>query len=79
MKFIAKWIVSRNTLNEYQNGQTPNPDVYCNKYIKFGHFYRYAKENLSADAIATGHYARTTFGSFLEDFQPGKSMSSSIS
>lgn len=71
-------MVFRNTLNEYQNGQTPNPDVYCNKYIKFGHFYRYAKENLSADAIATGHYARTTFGPFLEDFRPEKSTRISI-
>lgn len=64
----------RTTLKEYQSGMTPNPDVYCNKYIKFGCFYRYAKETLAADAIATGHYARTSFGLFLEDFTPGKSM-----
>lgn len=63
----------RNTLTEYQNGETPNPDVYCNKYIKFKAFYRYARENLSADAIATGHYARSSFGSYLEDFRENQS------
>lgn len=52
---------------------TPNPDIFCNKYIKFGAFFQYAKENLRADAIATGHYARTTFGTFLENFNPNES------
>ncbi|XP_055308376.1 mitochondrial tRNA-specific 2-thiouridylase 1-like [Sitodiplosis mosellana] len=66
--------VFENTLREYQNGQTPNPDVYCNKYIKFGAFYRHIKENLVADAIATGHYARTSFGQFLEDIQPNQNV-----
>lgn len=44
-------------LHEYQHGRTPNPDVLCNKEIKFKLFYNYAK-NLGADYIATGHYAR---------------------
>lgn len=61
-------------LEEYQKGWTPNPDVYCNKYIKFGVFYKYAKENLAADAIATGHYARTSFGTFLDDFKSNQSI-----
>ncbi len=38
-------------------GITPNPDVLCNREIKFGHFSTCAKE-LGADSIATGHYAR---------------------
>ncbi|MHB1163447.1 MAG: tRNA 2-thiouridine(34) synthase MnmA [Minisyncoccota bacterium] len=42
-------------LDEYRAGRTPNPDVMCNKEVKFGAFYRYAKEQ-GADAIATGHY-----------------------
>lgn len=42
-------------LAEYRAGRTPNPDVMCNKEVKFGAFYRYAKEQ-GADAIATGHY-----------------------
>ncbi len=42
-------------LEEYRAGRTPNPDVLCNREIKFGPFKRYAKE-LGADLIATGHY-----------------------
>ncbi|XP_077329638.1 mitochondrial tRNA-specific 2-thiouridylase 1 isoform X2 [Lithobates pipiens] len=45
-------------LNEYEKGRTPNPDIMCNKHIKFNSFLTYAIENLGADAIATGHYAR---------------------
>jgi tRNA-uridine 2-sulfurtransferase len=40
---------------EYKKGRTPNPDVMCNKYIKFGFWLKKAKE-LGYDAIATGHY-----------------------
>ncbi|XP_024906772.1 mitochondrial tRNA-specific 2-thiouridylase 1 isoform X9 [Pteropus alecto] len=47
-------------LNEYEQGRTPNPDIMCNKYIKFNCFFRYALDNLGADAVATGHYARTS-------------------
>ncbi|MBN1379380.1 MAG: tRNA 2-thiouridine(34) synthase MnmA [Gammaproteobacteria bacterium] len=46
-------------LNEYQAGRTPNPDVLCNKEIKFKAFLDYALR-LGADKIATGHYARVT-------------------
>lgn len=45
-------------LAEYQAGRTPNPDVLCNREIKFKVFADYA-EQLGADKIATGHYART--------------------
>ncbi len=45
-------------LAEYAAGRTPNPDVLCNREIKFKHFLDAALE-LGADAIATGHYART--------------------
>ena len=44
-------------LKEYQAGRTPNPDILCNKEIKFKAFLDYA-HYLKADAIATGHYAR---------------------
>jgi tRNA-uridine 2-sulfurtransferase len=43
-------------LEEYQNGRTPNPDILCNKEIKFKYFLEHAKK-LGADYIATGHYA----------------------
>ena len=44
-------------LHEYQAGRTPNPDILCNREIKFRAFLDHARE-LGADAIATGHYAR---------------------
>lgn len=44
-------------LQEYQAGRTPNPDILCNKEIKFKAFLAYARQ-LGADYIATGHYVR---------------------
>lgn len=44
-------------LDEYKKGRTPNPDIMCNKEIKFKAFLDYAKD-LGADYLATGHYAR---------------------
>ncbi len=44
-------------LEEYKNGYTPNPDVLCNKEIKFGPFLEHAL-SLGADYIATGHYCK---------------------
>lgn len=44
-------------LQEYQAGRTPNPDILCNREIKFKAFLDYAK-HLGADLIATGHYVR---------------------
>ena len=44
-------------LEELKKGRTPNPDIMCNKYIKFDLFLKEAKK-LGADKIATGHYAR---------------------
>ena len=45
-------------LTEYRAGRTPNPDILCNREIKFRAFLDYASE-LGADLIATGHYVRT--------------------
>ncbi len=44
--------------DEYKNGRTPNPDVFCNSEIKFGLFLKKAIERFGVDKIATGHYAR---------------------
>jgi tRNA-specific 2-thiouridylase len=49
--------VTRYMISEYRAGRTPNPDVMCNKHIKFGLFYERALRQ-GADLIATGHYAR---------------------
>lgn len=44
-------------LAEYEKGRTPNPDILCNKYIKFDAFMKFAQEQ-GFDTVATGHYAR---------------------
>ncbi|AKC32114.1 tRNA 2-thiouridine(34) synthase MnmA [Candidatus Pantoea carbekii] len=45
-------------LEEHKAGRTPNPDILCNKEIKFKHFLEFARHDLSADLIATGHHVR---------------------
>lgn len=61
-------------LSEYKAGRTPNPDVMCNREVKFGAFYRFAKEK-GADFIATGHYARTNNGTLLRGIDAAKDQS----
>ena len=46
-------------ISEYRAGRTPNPDVMCNAYVKFGGFYDWAMEQ-GADFVVTGHYAQVT-------------------
>lgn len=48
--------VFKTFLSEYEKGRTPNPDILCNKYIKFDAFFQYAQEH-GFDKVATGHYA----------------------
>ena len=52
-------------ISEYEAGRVPNPDVMCNKHVKFGGFLEFAKAH-GADFVATGHYARAqeTGGSY---------------
>ncbi len=57
--------VTQYMINAYKQGITPNPDVMCNKEIKFGLFYKRALKE-GADYIATGHYAQTTKGKLLK-------------
>ena len=63
--------VFRTSISEFEEGKTPNPDTLCNKKIKFGAFYEFARSR-GADYIATGHYARVAQGSTLT---PGLSRS----
>lgn len=60
---------SSDLVEKYQTGQTPNPDILCNKNIKFSKFFDIARNRFQADAIATGHYARTSFGPYLENYK----------
>ena len=55
-----------NFLDEYQKGRTPNPDILCNKYIKFNKMLNYAFEKLNADFLATGHYAQNIDGKLFQ-------------
>ncbi|CAF4855630.1 unnamed protein product [Pieris macdunnoughi] len=61
-------------LKEYESGLTPNPDILCNRYIKFDRFFEHCRKNLAVDAIATGHYANTTFGPYLDNFKEDESV-----
>lgn len=58
-------------LDELEKGRTPNPDIMCNKYIKFDYFIREA-QRLGADYIATGHYARVKDGQLLRAIDSNK-------
>lgn len=59
-----KW-VTEYMFAEYEAGRTPNPDVLCNKYIKFDAWLKKAKE-LGFAYMATGHYAKTEKGKLLK-------------
>ena len=58
-------------LDELKKGRTPNPDIMCNKYIKFDLFIKEAKR-LGADYVATGHYARLQNGKLLRGVDSNK-------
>ncbi len=58
-------------LDELKKGRTPNPDIMCNKYIKFDSFVKEAKK-LNADYIATGHYAKMENGRLMRSHEKNK-------
>ena len=61
-------------LDELRKGRTPNPDLMCNKYIKFDSFIKEAKK-LGAEYIATGHYAKTKDGHLYRGIDSNKDQS----
>ncbi|MGK0674001.1 MAG: tRNA 2-thiouridine(34) synthase MnmA [Halothiobacillaceae bacterium] len=66
-------------LEEYRTGRTPNPDILCNREIKFRAFLDHALNELGAQAIATGHYARVIHDAsgvrLLKGLDPNKDQS----
>ncbi len=67
-KEVADYMIS-----EYRAGRTPNPDVMCNKEVKFGAFLKKAL-SMGADFVATGHYARN-IDSLMKGVDPAKDQS----
>ena len=61
-------------LREYKAGRTPNPDIMCNRDVKFGAFYTFARMH-GADFIATGHYARVEDDALLKGVDGDKDQS----
>jgi tRNA-specific 2-thiouridylase len=61
-------------ISEYKLGRTPNPDVLCNKVIKFGAMWKYAKDH-GAVGIATGHYAQVVDGKLTKGIDAAKDQS----
>lgn len=69
---INFFLINRYMIEEYKTGFTPNPDILCNRHIKFSPFLKHAQEHLNSEIIATGHYARTSFGEDMEYYNPQK-------
>lgn len=61
-------------IEEYKKGNTPNPDVMCNREVKFGVFWNFAKAH-GADYIATGHYAQNKEKELLKGKDQSKDQS----
>ena len=68
-KHVADYMIQ-----EYQAGRTPNPDVMCNTYIKFGFIYEYAMKN-NFDFVATGHYAQNINNQLVRGYDMNKDQS----
>ncbi len=63
-----------NMISEYKAGKTPNPDIMCNRHVKFGGFFKWAMEQ-GADFVSTGHYAQTKDGRLIAGKDNGKDQS----
>lgn len=67
-------LVFQEFIDGLKQGLTPNPDILCNKEIKFNVFFKKAME-LGVDYLATGHYAQNHQGKLLKGIDPGKDQS----
>ena len=66
--------VFTNFIEEYRAGRTPNPDILCNRYIKFDAFFRHGRE-LGFETFATGHYAKVQDGKLYKAHDLNKDQS----
>src|SRR3989344_5097892 len=71
---VYKREVADYMIREYRAGRTPNPDVMCNKEVKFGAFLKKAL-SMGADFVATGHYAQNKNLSLIKGVDPTKDQS----
>ena len=71
---VYKEEVADYMIAEYKAGRTPNPDVMCNKHVKFGAFLNKALA-MGADYVATGHYAQNLKGNLVKGNDPAKDQS----
>ncbi len=67
--------VFKNFIDEYSKGRTPNPDILCNKFIKFDKMLNFALNDLKGDYLATGHYARLINGQLYKADDSNKDQS----
>lgn len=67
-------LVFSHFVEELRLGHTPNPDILCNREIKFNVFFKKAK-SLGADYLATGHYCQLRDGELIKGSDPGKDQS----
>lgn len=67
--------VFQNFIDEYACGRTPNPDILCNKYIKFDKMLNYAINELKGNYLATGHYAKLINGQLYKANDKNKDQS----
>jgi tRNA-specific 2-thiouridylase len=66
--------VFKTSVDAYKHGNTPNPDTLCNREIKFGAWYAWAKQH-GADMVATGHYAQQKDGLLFAGLDASKDQS----
>lgn len=74
LKKVFKERVIENFISTYMCAKTPNPCVECNKYLKFGELFNFAKQ-FECDYIATGHYARIEYSNIYNQYVLAKSKS----
>ena len=59
-------------IESYKNGETPNPCILCNRYIKWGKLFDYAIEQLNCDFVSSGHYAKIIEHNGTKKLYPAK-------